>query len=175
MEASRQKVGLTVFGLAAALGFMTSPALAQKPERFKQHHAWGAYSLQGSSGKVCYILSVPVKKEPEDRDHGDVFFMVSQHPGEQVALEPQFTVGYAFKDESDVNLDIDGKTFNMFTRGSNAWLSNRAEEPAVVEAMRAGREMVVSGESRRGTKTKYTYSLSGVTASLKEIANCRAQ
>jgi len=38
--------------------------------------------------------------------------------------------------------------------------------------MRAGRDMSLSGFSRRGTNTVYKYSLSGVTASLKEIKTC---
>lgn len=151
---------------------MSGQAAAQSPSRIKQHNAWGAYSHASGSGKICYILSIPVKKEPADRDHGDVFFMLSQHPGQNGALEPQFTVGYPFKEDSKVTLTIDGKGFTMFTRGSNAWMENRAEEPQVIEAMRAGRDMSVSGFSRRGTNTIYTYSLSGVTASLKEIKTC---
>jgi hypothetical protein len=33
--------------------------------------------------------------------------------------------------------------------------------------------MSVSGKSRRGTGTFYTYSLSGITAALKEISKCK--
>ena len=159
--------------LAGAMtAFITTTAFAQAPTRIKQHNAWGAYSHAGANGKVCYILSIPTAKEPADRDHGDVFFMLAKHPGQNVTLEPQFTVGYPFADQSKVVLDIDGKKFSMFTKGSNAWMENPAEEPTVVSAMRSGRSMSVSGESRRGTKTKYSYSLSGVTASLNEIKTC---
>ena len=155
--------------LAATL---SSAALAQAPTRIKQHNAWGAYTHNGTAGKVCYVLSIPTQKEPADRDHGDVFFMLAKHPGQAANLEPQFTVGYPFADNSKVTLNIDGKTFSMFTKGSNAWIENPQEEPTVVAAMRAGSKMSVSGQSRRGTQTSYSYSLSGVTASLKEIANC---
>lgn len=156
--------------IAAGLG---SPALAQAPTQIKQNNAWGSYSADANGGKTCYILSMPTQKQPSDRDHGDVFFMLAQHPGEASSLEPQFTVGYPFKDDSKVILDIDGKKFSMFTRGQNAWLENAAEEPAVVAAMRSGREMSLKAESRRGTQTSYTYSLSGVTASLKDIDSCK--
>ena len=148
-------------------------AQAQAPTRIKQYNAWGAYSHTGSTGKICYVLSIPTQKEPSDRDHGDVFFMVAKHPGQGDNLEPQFTVGYPFKDDSKVTLDIDGKKFTMFTKGSNAWMEDPTQEPTVVAAMRAGSKMSVSGESRRGTQTNYAYSLSGVTASLKEIAGCQ--
>ena len=161
------------FASALTVTALVTPAQAQAPTRIKQHNAWGAYSHTGSNGKICYVLSVPTQKEPADRDHGDVFFMVAKHPGQNVNYEPQFTVGYPFADNSKVTLEIDGKKFSMFTKGSNAWMENPAEEPTVVAAMRAGSRMSVSGQSRRGTETRYAYSLSGVTASLKEIASCQ--
>lgn len=164
--------------VSAVIGLALSASLpigaqAQAPNRIKQFNAWGAYSHTGTTGKVCYVLSIPTLKEPADRDHGDVFFMLSQHPGQNVSLEPQFRVGYPFQAESKVILNIDGKTFNMFTKGANAWMENPAEEQSVVNAMRAGRSMNVVGKSRRGTQTKYAYSLSGVTASINEIKNCK--
>lgn len=163
----------TAIGGALVATALSSFALAQAPTRIKQHNAWGAYSHNGANGKICYVLSIPTQKEPADRDHGDVFFMVAKHPGQQANLEPQFTVGYPFADSSKVILDIDGKKFSMFTKGSNAWMENPADEPNVVAAMRAGSKMSVSGQSRRGTQTSYAYSLSGVTASLKELDSCQ--
>lgn len=167
----RGSIGFSLV-LALAASVAAAPVFAQTPTRIKQNNAWGSYSHQGSGGKTCYILSMPTEKLPSDRDHGDVFFMLAQHPGQATMLEPQFVVGYAFKDNSKVTLEIDGKKFSMFTRGNHAWMDNPAEEPMVVEAMRAGREMMLSGESRRGTQTTYRYSLSGVTASLQDISEC---
>ncbi len=165
--------------LAAALtglaisAMATSVAIAQTPTKIKQFKAWGAYSYQLSGNKVCYILSIPTKKEPADREHGDIFFLISQKPGQNVSYEPQVEVGYPFKDGSKVTVNIDGRKFTMFTKGRNAWVENAAQEPAMVKAMRAGRSMSVAGQSRRGTGTLYTYSLSGVTAALQEIGKCK--
>jgi hypothetical protein len=165
---------MTAIALAtsASVG-LTGMAYAQAATRIKQNNAWGSYAHDGDKGKVCYILSMPTEKQPSDRDHGDVFFMLAQHPGQNVTLEPQFKVGYSFKENSKVTLTIDGKNFSMFTRGDNAWMENPAEDTAVVEAMKAGSKMELSAESQRGTQTKYVYSLSGVTASLTDIQNCQ--
>lgn len=149
-------------------------ATAQTPKPIKQHKAWGAYTYNDArAGKICYILSIPTVKEPSDRDHGDVFFLVSQKPDGSKAFEPQVEVGYPLKSEAGVTVTIDGKSFKMFSQGNNAWLTNVAEEPALVDAMRSGRSMKVSGQSTRGTQTNYTYSLSGVTAALSEVAKCK--
>ena len=37
--------------------------------------------------------------------------------------------------------------------------------------MRTGKSMSLTAFSRRGTQTSYTYSLSGVTASLKDVVS----
>jgi len=159
---------------ASVAAFSAGIAAAQTPKPIKQHKAWGAYTYNDArAGKICYILSIPTVKEPTDRDHGDVFFLVSQKPDGSAAYEPQVEVGYPLKAEAGVTVTVDGKSFKMFAKGNNAWLSDIAQEPALVAAMRNGRSMKVSGQSARGTQTTYTYSLSGVTAALKEVANCK--
>ncbi len=167
------RITVATLAMLAVGALSSSAALAQTPTKIKQYKAWGAYSYNLKGSKVCYILSIPTKKEPADRDHGDIFFLVSQKPGQNVSYEPQVEVGYPFKDGSKVTVDIDGKNFTMFTKGKNAWVENAAKEPALVKAMRAGRSMSVSGQSRRGTGTSYIYSLSGVTAALNEIGKCK--
>ncbi len=159
---------------AMAVAIPLSGASAQTPKPIKQHKAWGAYTYNDAkAGKICYILSIPTVKEPSDRDHGDVFFLVSQKPDGTKAFEPQVEVGYPLKAETGVTVTIDGKTFKMFSQGHNAWLTDLTQEPALVDAMRSGRTMKVSGQSTRGTQTSYTYSLSGVTAALSEVAKCK--
>ncbi len=153
-----------IFVLAAS----SVSATAQAPKLVKQHKDWGVYSFTGQKGKVCYILSQPREKLPADRDHGDVFFFVSTRPGENVQAEPSVIVGYTFKSDSKVTVTVDGADFSMFTQGEGAWIENSGDESKLVEAMRAGTNMKVKGESTRGTETVYTYSLSGVTAALKD-------
>ncbi|MEO4043714.1 invasion associated locus B family protein [Hoeflea sp. CAU 1731] len=151
---------------------VTGVASAQSPTRIKQFNAWGAYSYNSANGKVCYILSLPTRKEPTNVDHGDIFFLVSQRPGQNISYEPQAMMGYQLRDGSKVDVSVDGRSFTMFSKDDSAWVENAAEEPALVSAMRAGSSMTVKATSQRGTNTSYTFSLSGVTAALSEIQNC---
>jgi hypothetical protein len=162
--------------LATALALVLTTAgvaSAQSPTRIQQFNAWGAYSYQANGGKVCYVLSVPKEKNPAGVDHGDIFFLVSQRPGQNISYEPQAMMGYPLKEGSKVNVNIDGRNFVMFVKGNSAWVENAAEEPALVAAMRSGRDMKVQATSRRGTGTNYAYSLSGISAALKQIETCR--
>ena len=148
-------------------------ASAQSPTRIEQFNAWGAYSYKSNGGTVCYVLSVPTAKEPQNVNHGDIFFVVTQRPGQNISYEPQAMMGYPMRPDSKVNVTIDSKTFVLFVKDSSAWVENAAEEPAMVAAMRAGRSMTVKATSARGTATTYTYSLSGITAALNKIEDCK--
>ena len=78
------------------------------------------------------------------------------------------------KEQSSVTVQIGDKTFTMFTQGDSAWLVNKEEEPALLEAMKGGSTMVVKATSRRGNETTYNYSLSGVTAAADKMsAECK--
>lgn len=151
---------------------LAAPALAQTPTQISQYNAWGAYSYQSKSGKVCYVLSVPTAKKPANVDHGDNFFLVSQKPGQNVSFEPQFMAGYDLKEKVTVKVD-NGTAFTLFTSGKSAWLENAAQEPQLVSAMKAGSELDIDAESARGTKTSYTFSLKGITAALDAISKCK--
>lgn len=170
--------GKTMRGLIAlfsslALLAVASPAMAQQATKIGQHNAWGTYSYQAQGGKVCYVLTVPTDKQPPTLDHGDMFFFVSQRPGQQVSYEPQFIAGYNFQEGSKATVTIDKKSFSMFTRGKSAWVENAAEEPVLIAAMKNGSDMKVSAKSGRGNTTTYIFSLKGISAALSSIATCK--
>ncbi|QKC81036.1 invasion associated locus B family protein [Mesorhizobium sp. NZP2077] len=150
-----------------------APVLAQQATKIGQHNAWGTYSYQASGGKVCYVLTVPTDKQPPTLDHGDMFFFVSQRPGQQVSYEPQFIAGYTFQEGSKATVTIDKKSFSMFTKGKSAWVENAAEEPVLIAAMKTGTDMKVTAKSGRGNPTSYVFSLKGISAALTSIAKCK--
>ncbi|MEQ8298713.1 MAG: invasion associated locus B family protein [Nitratireductor sp.] len=158
---------------AAAILVVAGPAGAQTATKVGQHNAWGTYSYQSGSGKVCYVLSVPTDKQPASLDHGDIFFFVSQKPGQNIAYEPQFIASYNFKEDSKVLVKVGDRSFSLFTKGKSAWLENAAEEPQLVAAMKAGAEMSVKAVSGRGNDTNYAFSLRGITAALQSISSCK--
>jgi hypothetical protein len=164
-------IATAVLTLLATAGI----AAAQSPARIEQFNAWGAYYYQGQAGKVCYVLTVPEKgsANPANVDHGEIFFLVTQRPGQNISYEPQAMLGYELKDGSKVNIKIDDRNFVLFTKGRSAWVENAAEEPALVAAMKSGKAMSMAAVSKKGTQTGYTFSLSGISKALKRIENCQ--
>ena len=158
-----------------ALVATAGTAFAQSAKKMAEHGDWATYSYQAQNGKVCYVLTVPKPKsmKPATLDHGDMFFFVSQRPGQAVSFEPQFIAGYELKEGSKVQVTIGDKNFSMFTKGKSAWVENAAEEPQLIAAMKAGSDMQVQARSGRDNPTSYTFSLRGITAALNSISSCK--
>ena len=155
------------FALSFILG--SAAIAAAQPARIKQFDAWGVYSYTQDGQKNCYALSVPVSQRPANVSHGDNFVLVAPQ-GRGYA--PQAIMGYGLRPGSEVAVRVDDKTFTMAPKDNAAWVKNQAREPEMVEAMRAGSELVLQATSKRGTDTSYAYSLKGVTAALREVQKC---
>lgn len=152
-------------------------ALSQAAQPIGSFSQWNAYTYSDSEGKSCYIASRPQnsKYSQEISGRDPAFFLIttriSSDPSKTVRNEASTIVGYPFKPDSSVTVDVDGQKFTMFTREDNAWFNDRNSESAFIEAMKAGTKMTVEGTSGRGTVSTDEYSLSGVTAGLKAVAD----
>ena len=156
--------------LAFFLGLSMANCAAAQQRSLGTFGDWTAM-VDGSSAnkKLCYIGTTPKKAEGNYTTRDDVHMLVTHRPAEKVHGEISITTGYTYREGKDVEVNIDGKTFKLFTRGDNAWAYDSAADRAIVAAMKAGQKMTVRGTSRRGTVTTDTYSLSGFSAALAAI------
>ena len=138
---------------------------------------WSIFEATNENGKVCWIVSQPTKSTARrdgktvEVNRGDIFLMVAVRKADNVKNEVSFLAGYPFKEGSKVEVVVNSSgganKFGLFTSGENAWTSSPQEDDKLTRAFRAGRDAQVTGESRRGTTTIDTFSLSGFTAAIK--------
>lgn len=126
--------------------------------------AWAAYAYDGGRNKVCYMHAVPQKSQGKYTRRGDTYVQVSHRPGEKSFNVVSVTAGYTYKPGSEVEMEIDGTKYMLFTQGDGAWARDAKDDARLVAAMKAGIAMVVRGVSSRGTLTIDSYSLKGFTA-----------
>ena len=164
---------LTVATLAA-LAWCATAAAQEDVGTFR---FWTTFVQNNPDGKLCFIAAQPQDKKYSQAvaSRDPAFFMVTSIPAMGIRNEASTVIGYPFAPNSEVTVNIDGETFKMFTnesQGDTAWAVIEQQE-ALVEAMKSGSTMTVQGQSRRGTISTDTYSLSGVTAALeKATAEC---
>ena len=124
------------------------------------------YISKDSTGLICYVSSEPNSSLPKGVNRDPIHFLVVDRKGLGTRNEVQTLIGYTIKKGSKPSASVDGKTYPMIPDGSGAWLASAADEPGFVAAMKAGKSLVVTGTSTRGTETTDTYSLAGATAAL---------
>mgnify|MGYP007046914488 CR=1 FL=1 len=146
---------------------VASPSGAQQAGLIDVFDDWSAFTSTESGAPVCYIGSEPTKATGDYKKRGKTYILITHRPAENALGVVSLEAGYAFKPGSGVDVAIGTNQFTLFTDGSNAWADDAKADQALVRAMRAGAIMEVSGTSGRGTLTKDTYSLKGITAAYK--------
>lgn len=160
--------------IACGLALVTSGAFAQtegQPSLLQQYGDWGVYTGVNGGNKVCFALSQPTSAEtdPPNRPRGQIYLFVSTRPADNVRDEVSVIIGYPHRSNEDAAATIGSAKFVLQTQGENAWLKNPSEEPQMVDAMRRGSDMTITGVSSRGTTTTDRYSLSGISAALDRV------
>ena len=119
----------------------------------------------------CYIGSSPIKSDlPETKKRGQNYILVYKITGSDENVI-QIEAGYKYNLNKKINVKIDNTEFKFYSTedsSETAWTNNDKE---VIYAMKKGLELVLSGESSRGTITNDTYTLKGFTAAIKQLNN----
>jgi hypothetical protein len=131
---------------------------------------WNAMSAHGGGkDKTCYALAEPKERQPAklQRDKGYVF--ISTRPGEGVRNEVAIILGFPLKDGGAATAEVDGSSFELVTKGTNAWVKNPAKEKDFVDALRNGSKLVIKAPSIKGNVTTDIYSLKGLAEALARV------
>jgi hypothetical protein len=145
--------------------------LGAEPTLLGQYGEWGAYAAVSGGNKICFAGAKPSGSQttPPNKPRDPVFFFVASRPGENVRNEVSVIIGYAFKPATDAAVEIGPAKFALYTQNDGAWIKNAAEEVRLVETMRKGTDLVVTGTSSRGTQSVDRYSLKGLSQALDRV------
>ncbi len=145
------------------------PSRAQGIERIGDYGDWSSFQFSEDGNLACYMSSEPKKAEGKYKKRGDVFAIVTHRPAEKRLGEVSVIAGYSYRKDSWAEVKIGKQAFQLFTQDDGAWAPDAETDKKLVQAMRKGRTMVVTGTSTRGTLTTDTYSLSGFTKAYRAI------
>jgi Invasion associated locus B (IalB) protein len=166
----------TCFASAATLAgvlFAAGPAAADSSQLLGTFQNWSAYTNGSGAQKTCYVLSQPQTSLPKKAKRDPIYFLISDWPGRRAKNEAEIVPGYRFKEGSSVTAEVGKQKFTFFTKNDTddgtAWVQDLSDEAKLVDAMTQGGDVVVSGESLRGTETKDTYALGGLEQALDRI------
>jgi hypothetical protein len=143
-----------------------------QPNLLGQFGEWGAYAANPAGTKVCFALARPQdsRTNPPGKPRDPTYLFIASRPAENVKNEVSVAIGYSFKPNADATIEIGAAKFAMYTQSDGAWIKNAAEEARMVEVMRKGSDMTITGTSARGTQSTDRYTLKGLSQALDRAA-----
>lgn len=169
MKSSRvAHISTAGLGLAAALLLSGS---AQAAKLIEKSGNWSMFVHDAAQKKICFIASQPASSTPKDAKREQGYFYISAWPKDGVKSEVSVLLGYPIKKGSTVTVTIGSNAFKLFPQDDKAFVADPTEELKLVEAMKRGSTMEIAASAESGFDTQDKYSLSGITAALKNLAN----
>ncbi len=142
-----------------------------KPEQLGSYGDWVAYVAKAGREKTCYALGQPKERQPKGKlKDTPGYIFISSRPSEGIRNEIAINLGYATKDNSIGTADIDGESYDLVTKGTNAWIKDQSREKEIVGALRGGAKLTIKASSLKGTATSDLYSLKGLADALARVA-----
>ena len=133
------------------------------------------FALEKGSWKLtkqndwCYIGSLPTNSDlPETKKRGDNYILVYKIIGSEENIV-QVEAGYKYNLDKDINVKIDNTSFTFYSTEDSSETAWTDDDKKGIYAMKKGLELILSGESSRGTNTNDTYTLKGFTAAINKL------
>jgi hypothetical protein len=161
------------------------------PKKLGVFKAWEAYETKQNSHSTCYMILRPAKTDykiiPPQKiklkeniskksqipmlsaKRSDVFLMVTFRPSESMNPVVSYTSGYIFKQGSEVSLSAEGKPFNLFTQGDQAWARNVAMDKSITNSLRKAKRVIIQGGSNNGGTSSDVFDPDGVENAYKAV------
>ncbi|HEY2068591.1 MAG TPA: invasion associated locus B family protein [Rhizomicrobium sp.] len=166
---------MRIFATSLAIALISAPAWAapDTTQVLGSFQTWAAYSAGSGEQKVCYAMASPKASVPKKKRDKN-YFMISDWPNrpDKAKGEIEIWPGYKYKEDSKVTLQVGAAKFTLFAKndGDNgtAWVKDLPDEQPIINAMRAGSTVVVTGISSRGTTIKDTFPLAGLPDALQK-------
>ena len=170
-----RRVSVSLALLLAGAIPAAGPAAAQAPRQIAEFGAWTAFAYEQKGAQVCYVASRATSEKggPKGREGGreggrEAFVLVTHRPADKAWGEVSIVPGYVYRKDDEPTARIGSDSFTLFAKEDSAWARDE-DDPRLVEAMKRGTEMVVTGTPSRGSESTDSFSLIGFTKAYEAI------
>lgn len=165
-------------GALAAMLLTLGSAYAQKSDVKREHLGdykdWSTFKDQpGQGAPICYMISQPKQAAalPKGAERGSAFVMISHWPDRQEFGVIRLNSGYDYRRGAAVLLSVDGRTYELYGDGQDAWTFGLDDDAKIIASMKRGLKAEVSSKAARGFDATDVFSLQGFTAAYNRISS----
>tara|TARA_B100000965_G_scaffold334365_1_gene299633 strand:- start:50 stop:559 length:510 start_codon:yes stop_codon:yes gene_type:complete len=135
---------------------------AEEIKKIGKYKDWEAKIVYEVGGKICFAQSSPVLQKPKSNKRNANLF-VAFRPEENIKNEISVTSGYEFNNNTVTA--VSGKKkfkFNIKEQGF-AWIEDSKIELKMINRMKKGSRLMITGYDQNNSQTIDDYSLLGFT------------
>ena len=138
-------------------------AIAEEGKKIGKFKDWETIVIKNNSKFVCFAQSKPVLQSPKSYKREARLF-VSFRPNEKIINEISITSGYEYNNENSIIAKSGKHKYKFDIAQENfAWLADNKMEKKMINTMKKGSRIMVSGYNQKGSQTIDHYSLLGFT------------
>ncbi len=151
----------TIFILILILSFTSLNA--QEIKKIGKFKDWETIVVTDETAKLCFAQSKPVLQSPKNSIREARLF-ISFRPSEKISDEVSITSGYEYNVQNTI-LAKSGKNKIKFdiSKDNFAWIANNKIEKKMINVMKKGSRIMITGYNKSGSQTIDHYSLMGFT------------
>ena len=144
-----------------------SLAFAEEVKKIGKFKDWETMVVKNNSGTFCFAQSKPVLQSPKNNSREARLF-VTFRPSEKILDEISITAGYEFNKKNSI-IAKSGKFKYKFdiAQENFAWMADNKMEKKMINTMKKGSRIMVTGYNQKGSQTIDHYSLLGFTKAYK--------
>ena len=137
--------------------------IAEEVKKIGKFKDWETMIIKNNSKLVCFAQSKPVLQSPKSYKREARLF-VSFRPNEKIINEINITSGYKFNNENSITAKSGKHKYKFDIIQENfAWLADNKMEKKMINTMKKGSRIMISGYNQEGSQTIDHYSLLGFT------------
>jgi hypothetical protein len=156
-------INKTIILIIIILFNITSISSAEEIKKIGKFKDWETMVLVDESGNVCFAQSAPVLQAPKSNPR-DARLFVTFRPNENINNEISITAGYEFNNNNSVTAASGKDNFKFDVKSQGfAWIADNKIEDKMVNTMKKGSRIMVTGYNKEGSQTIDHYSLLGFT------------
>ena len=142
-------------------------AIAEEVKKIGKFKDWETIVIKNDSKLVCFAQSKPVLQSPKSYKREARLF-VSFRPNEKILNEISITSGYEFNNQNSITAKSGKFRYKFDIAQENfAWMADNKMEKKMINTMKKGSRIMVSGYNQEGSQTIDHYSLLGFTKAYK--------
>ena len=142
-------------------------AIAEEVKNIGKFKDWETIVIKNDSKLVCFAQSKPVLQSPKSYKREARLF-VSFRPNEKILNEISITSGYKFNNQNSITAKSGKFKYKFDIAQENfAWMADNKIEKKMINTMKKGSRIMVSGYNQKGSHTIDHYSLLGFTKAYK--------